>query len=363
MTGWGDDLSDRILVLKDLKMVNCYQIFEESGSVNGIMAYYKGGVINLCSTEKGYEELFDKVARVYAEESKKHMIVADESTRKILEGTWENSGSAIAKRLEAFEETKTPCFLPKAFSHYQVLPIVRYLLELFTGDREGAIKLDAKTRDWYGRGEFGGLCQGKRLHFPYRIDQRRIFVFDVTVCNVLKTGDCFRFRISFGREGILASFQEDYFLYQGDLILRFCEGQAVLSCRIRQGESIYLAREDRCEKRDRMPSELTRKICSENELQWLAFVLPWGDEVFQAWEKGEEYLVYSFGQEDLTISQGMVSKRLTANGDPEIWHGLYAFRLFERERLSELQLLDLEYPRNYAFAERYSGKFYVKNQQ
>ena len=357
----GEDRSNQIAFIQNLKMVNCYQIFSENGLVDGIMAYYGDQTINLCELEEDYGELFDKLVQVYAEESKNARIVVDENTKELLTRGREDFSAEFAKRLEGFQETNMPVFLAKAFSHCFVVPIVEFLLTKLYGIQKEEIKFDGLRSSWYGKGVIGATYQKKSLHFPYQIQSRDDEHYEVTVSNVLRTGDDMRVLISYGINGLVVSFRVKAIRYQGNLILRMSDQKAELSCFIQEGEKAILAQEVECDVTGAEPTALTRRIAEDadtkEKIQWKAYRLPWGQVIYHAEVGRDEYQVFTAG-EDLTISHCIVSRNLTEAGEEPIRFGKLAFRLYERDALAELHLLEMASPRFASFFEKYAGTFY-----
>ena len=59
----------QILSIKNLKMVQLYELFSEGHPIQGIEAFYGNQTINLCETDSGFEMLLDHLAKVYMAES------------------------------------------------------------------------------------------------------------------------------------------------------------------------------------------------------------------------------------------------------------------------------------------------------
>ena len=360
----GGAVANRIASIKKLKMVNCYRLFGEEGSLNGILAYYGDETINLCSADEHFPELFDKLVKQYALESSKSMIVTDEYTRRVLTCSKEYSARDHEERLSGYTELPAPDFLPKAFDHAYLLSIVKYILEKLYGEKEDAVSFEEGGRDWFGQGEICGTGHGRLMHFPYRILRKSDGVYEVRLYNALKEGDLLCAEIAFETERILASFREDAYLFRGDLKLMLTEDPPLLRASFREAEKELVRYEKACEQADReKPSAGAAKLTAGEDAEWKAFVLPWGDMYFRAAKGKEEYGILSAKSKDCLISRGCAFRRVTGEEEPAVLFGTLAFMLYERDELAELHLLDMPYPRSAEYSRNYAGKIFARKKQ
>lgn len=355
----GDAISNQIATIQKLKMVNCYQVFGEKGPLNAIMAYYGDQTINLCEADEHYCELVDRIARVYASESKKSWIIADEETERILGNSMVGPLRSFEQRLAFYREVETPVFMPKAFARYFVLPIVKHVIKKLCGDGEDAIRFENLSTDWYGRGAFYGVTHGKSTRFPYRILIKDDETYQVEVSNALDVGDLLTMEIRYGREGIVANFREAARLYHGDLILQVTDEAATLSMRIHEGDKVLLEEKTESECKENLsPTERVERLASIAKLSWKAFELPWGNVIYRAKDERYDYQVHCTRDEELTVSHLVSTRDLNAGEGKPIRFGNYAFCLYEKGKKAELHLLDQAFPRAAAFYVQYAGRYF-----
>ena len=396
------ELSNRIASINNLKMVKCYSLFEKDESISGILAYYGDKTINLCSADEHFPELFDKIVKLYAKESLTAQIVVDKVTGEILERAGKSRKQEYEQILTGYRETTHSLFLPKAFAHYTVIPIVRFLLEKLYGDKEDAVHFDQINRDWFGQGVLIGECHRHRVSFPYRIMQRTDDTVVVKVNNVFHPGNSMFVEFTFGQEGITAFFREKKFSYQGNLLMQVTGQEVEFSYCILEGEKQLEVFHEDCESRtNRKPSDRAIALTAGKEVEWCAYVLPWGDVLFRAFDGAEEYRIFSVERENCNISHALVYHNVTegtaraeqmqteqmqteqmqteqmraeqmqteqmqaeqmqaerAQDVPDVQFGKLAFTLYERKDLVELQLLDMAYPSSAEYRMQYAGRIY-----
>lgn len=354
-----DEISNQIATIQKLKMVNCYQVFGEKGPLNAIMAYYGDQTINLSEADEHYDELVDRISKVYATESRRAQIVVDEATEKILGRAQVGPLKSFEQRLAFYREVETPIFLPKAFAHLDVLPIVKFVIQKLRGNEEDAIQFENAYADWFGKGTLLGVSHGSSVRMPYRITIMDDETYKTEVGNALMAGDLLTLEITFGREGITASFRETLRLLQGDLILRVTDEKATASIKIMEENEILLAEELEREPRENAaPTERTRRLAANVEQQWKAFELPWGNVIYRARDDRYEYQVHASGNEDVTVSHVLSARDLNAGEGKPIKFGNYAFCLYEKGIKAEVHLLDQAFPRATAFYVQYVGRYY-----
>ena len=350
----------QIAGIKNLKMVNCYRIFGEDDTLCGIMAYYEDKTINLCNTEAHYNELFDRLVKQYAKEAPSSMIVTDEVTRQILKNAGEFDTSALETRLAAYKENSSSLFLPKAFSHYYILPMVKFLIERLYGEREGAISFDALYRDWFGQGVLGAVSNNKKLHFPYKILQKTDDDYEVRICNVLMPGDNMSVSVIFEQDKILASFTEDAYCYRGDMSIDMKGDGVTLYYCISEGKKPVATKELQCVSigNSKVP-ERASVLAAGSSAEWKAYELPWKDVVYTLCSGGNEYRILSAERDSIKISRCNSFINITGEEAPKVLFGKMAFMIYEREDAAELHMLDVAYPRQAEYSARYAGKIYT----
>ncbi len=350
-----------IASIKNLKMIHYYRLFDEEGSPDAIMAYYEDKTINLCSADGYYNELFDKLVRQYALESADSLIFTDDNTRKILTDLGRPVGETLKERLSEYTQTDTPLFLPKAFAHLYVMPVAEYILKLLYGDGDDAITFEQTGSDWFGQGVLCGISRDRILHFPYQIIQKSDDTFGVILANALRPGDMLDLEVAFEREKIYISFTEDAYLFHGDVEITADDADtARISVRIKEADKPVAVYAKECAiATDELPSgRASALLAAGKEPVWKGYRLPWGDIIFRAADGKEVYQILSAERFGCTISHGTVFCRITDDKGPGILFGRSEFRLYEREDMTELHMLDTEYPRSAEYALSYAGKVY-----
>ena len=351
-------VSRQISAIKNLKMINCYRLFGENAPLQGILAWYGDTTINLCSADEHFPLLFDRLVRQYALEVPRSPIICDEYTRRILTAAKGFPPQELEARLSGWRELSSPLFLPKAYSHHFLIPIVKFILEKLHGDEEDALHFEDGCRDWFGQGQLSGQSHGRALHFPYRILQKHNEVYEVRIGNALKPGDLLCAEIAFETERILASFTEDAYLFTGDLLLSLTGEPPVLSCSFRDGKKEIVHYEKECERlEEAKPVARAAALTAGEAADWKAWALPWGGRLFCASGEKEEYRILSAEREGFRISRAAAFRKL-AEDEPQILFGTLAFMLYEKDRLAELHLLDMSYPRSSGFFVDQVGKIY-----
>ncbi len=360
------EITNRISAIRDLKMVRLYHLLEESSPIIGIMAYFGDETINLCSEDEHFDELLDRLIQVYSEEAAENRIVVDEETRRILEQAEGLKENEYVKKLEEFREIKEPLFLPKAFFHQWILPIAKYVLAILYGSEADVGAFEKTTDPWFGQGVLCRVIGENTVRIPYKIIQVRDNLYEVTLCNVLKTANVLKMQIFYGREFMKASFSDRSFSYRGLLELAMRGEEMYLSCSILEGDKTIYTKEEVCSVIEgAAPTDAVLKLTAGRKSGWKTYELPWGERVYRMQEQGNEYLVYETGENGDVISRAVCCECLTQEvGGAMLKFGRLAFQMYEREQLKELHLLDLEYPGSGRYRLHYAGKYYtVKSQR
>ena len=360
------EISNQIASIQNLRMVNYYELGGDNGPVEGIMAYYEDRIINLSSADEHFHELFDKIVRVYREESQTYWIVADELTKKVLGKAKLESAKDYDSRLVEFDEVSNPIFLSKAFSHHVVLPIARFVIEKLYGEDVEALSFQGIENNWFGKGVMFGICNGESKHFPYQIRQEDDDTYYVMVSNVLRPGNLFHMEINIDKDGFASTFQDEYFNYEGSIFLRVTQERAKLILNVEERGKTIAAIETECEC---IPGEVPGKTAAILALgatakveaeSWRTFVLPWGDKVYQSIGGKYDAQILTVERSDVTVSRGFVARNIGDREGKGFPYGCFAFELYERPDESEVHLLDMTYPRSALYQEEYVGKIYRK---
>lgn len=351
---------DQISTIRKLHMVQVYHLFGESGPVTGILAYYQDKTVNLCSADPYYPELLDQLAKVYDRESRTGRIIADEETKAFLERANDFSADEFEERLSGFTKTQMPVILPKAFTHCFLLPILKYVMETIYGTMKESITFDPELPPWFGKGTIAAVAGKKARRFAYRIRTLREGRYDLTVRDVLMAGNTLKMEVLLGRDGVTVSYRDTLYGHEGNIRSRIGKNGACVEHGLKNDEGVIFETVTDCPCVDRMPTELVAALATGGRAGWKAYVLPWKDVIFEAQWDGVTYRIYDARGEGMTVSSAYCFQELTAGDEPDRF-GKFAFRLYEREDVTELHLLDLEYPGSGRFQNLYSGKYYVKN--
>ena len=354
-----DEMSRQIANIKNLKMVNIYHLFGEDAPVLGILAYYQDKTINLCNADPHFQELFDKLVEVYAKESEDTYaeIIADEETQRILNLACGFPTDEYEKRLAKYEEVKAPLFLPRAFSHAYVMPIVKFICEALYRQKQETIRFEETVRQWFGQGMLDVVVMDRPMQLSFMIHETTEDTYEVTIRNVLKLGNLLKLTIRFGDRGVSASYSDIMFGFQGELLLHITEGQVTVSHLLKELGEIVETYEKGCELAEGFdPTERTKELMGAENMEWKSYRLPWGDMVLQGRQDGELCQVYASRDRGVDVSRGTCFRDLIREDGDQARFGVLAFRLYEREDVTEVHLLDLGYPGNAIWREKYSGK-------
>lgn len=359
MTQQSREIAYQIAGIKNLKMVNCYKLFDGSDALRGVMAYYEDKVINLCSADDHYPELMERVAAQYAAEAPAGNIVADDETRRILDLVTEPVSRELDMRLAAYRETDSPLFLPKAFAHIYILPIMRFIIEKLYAGRQEAISFYELYRDWFGQGLITAVSHNERLHFPYRMIITSDHSYEVSIRNVMKMGDVFKAGIVFGKERIKVSFTEDTYDYRGELIINL-EGSGVsVEFFAKEAAAPLISDKLVCEEKPEMsPTVRAAKLAAGKELLWKAYGLPWGNVIFTADDGRDEYRILYAQKSGRQLSRAVAYRKATGDEEPKLLFGRHSFMLYEQEEYAEAHMLEMPYPGQADYSVRYAGRVY-----
>lgn len=359
MTQQSRETAYQIVGIKNLKMVNCYKLFDGSDALRGVMAYYEDKVINLCSADDHYPQLLERIAAQYAAEAAGGRIVADEETRRILDRINQPVGRELKERLAGYKETDSPLFLPKAFAHIYILPVIKFVIGKLYAERGDSISFYDLYRDWFGQGVLTAACRDERLHFPYRMIIGSDDSYEVSICNVLKKGDKLKAELFFEKERILLSFVEDAYYYRGEMIIDLdCFGVSI-NYFIKEGSGVAAANKIICEeKRDMRPTQRAVQLAAGKELTWKAFELPWGNVIFTAVDGDDEYRILYAEKNERHISRASVFRKATGDEEPKILFGRHSFMLYEQENYAEAHMLEMPYPAQADYSVCFAGRVY-----
>ncbi|MCR4585982.1 MAG: hypothetical protein K5686_09695 [Lachnospiraceae bacterium] len=361
-------ITDQIATIKDLKMVHFYRLFSAGGSVCGILAYYGDKLINLCSADEHFNELADRIAKVYLLEKDASDILADKETERFLKRISSFREDSFEKLISGYKRTDVPVMLPKAFSACYILPIIEYVLKtLYTGkdaseaeDGAGPV-FDKEIRQWFGKGVIGAMVNGKRLGFPYQIFSEAGECYDIVVRNALEDGNGLKIEVSFGYDRITISYYDHIFKYKGSIQYTMTAHKGSVYHELEKcGETVFRSESECPAAKGAVPTPQAALVGGCEGTAWSGLKLPWGAELCFAAAQGKEYRIIKTGGNDLSISFGMCFCYLEESGDTPLEFGEYAFRLYERSDISELHLLDTDIPGSSLYREKYAGRYYSR---
>ncbi|MBQ3905443.1 MAG: hypothetical protein II743_01625 [Lachnospiraceae bacterium] len=356
-----NEILNQISMIRKLKMVNVYSLFDKDGPMTGILAYYQDKTINLCNADPLFPELFDKIVKTYELESPKNAIIVNEETKQVLDQANAFQKDDYEKLLSGYEEQPYPYYVPKAFHHVTLLPIVRYLLKMLYGDAKEEIAFDENEEAWFGKGKIGATIGEKHLSFPFQSVELQRDCFEVCIYHALMQGNQLRVKIAFEDHGVTISWRDAYFLYEGSLLLRVSSERAVLSnCFMKEEKIIRQSEAELIPKEGLKPTERVQKLTNGGDAEWLCYELPWGNKLFTTTVEGKDLTVYESQMGALTQSYATCRIRLTGENTKGMGFGCYAFRLYERDDRTEMHLLDMSYPRSGRYQENYAGKYFVE---
>ena len=352
---------NQIRTIRNLKMIKIYPLFEGETPLMGLMVYYADKTMNYSSADTFFPALLDRVAKVYEDESGSGEILADEMTKQILGEANAFCSEDLTARLPEYEENDSPKFLPKGFTYVYVMPVVTYVMKALYGGRNGTVQFDDLVRQWFERGILSGVIDDKQQSFPYRISVTYGDAYEVTVCNVLRPGNVLKLNVSFGMNGIAATYYDRYFGYQGTLRLNVKGEKMSFSHVMKNQDQKVIEIDQELEAAPwGAPTECVRKLTAGEDAEWKACVIPWGGYVYRTEEDGKTYLVYSNDGPGITISRGSCIKKLSVQDGEDTSFGQFAFRFYEREDVTELRFLDMEYPRSARYAAEYADRCYLR---
>ena len=359
--GKQDEISRQIANIKKLKMVNVYHLFGEDAPVLGILAYYQDQTINLCNADPHFQELFDKLVEVYAKEREYTYteIIANEETQRILNLACSFPTEEYEKRLAKYEEIKAPLFLPRAFSCFYIAPIIKFLCEALYRQKQETIRFEDTVRQWFGQGMLDAVVMDRPIQLSFMIQESLEDTYEVTVRNVLKLGNLLKMTIRFGDHGISAAYSDSMFGFQGELLSTITGAQVTVSHVLKELGKVVETFEKSCEQVEgSSPTEQAKVLLGAGSIEWNAYQLPWGDMVYLGRNENELYQVYASGDHGVRISRGTCFQELIKGDGAQARFGMSAFRLYEREDVTEVHLLELGYPGSTVWREKYSGKYY-----
>ena len=281
-------------------------------------------------------------------------------TKAFMEKANAFSADEFEARLSGFTETKTPVILPKAFTHYLLLPILKYVMETLYGTMKESVVFDPDLPPWFGKGTISATTGKTAQRFAYRVRMLGEGRYDLTVRNILMAGNTLKMEILLGRKGVTVSYRDSLYGYEGNLRTRIGKNGACVEHGLKNDEGVILETVTDCPCEDRSPTELAAALTTGGGVPWKAYVLPWKDVVFETQRDETTYRIYDVRGEGVSISSAFCFQELTEGDEPDRF-GKFAFRLYERDDVTELHLLDLEYPGSGRFQGRYAGKYYVKN--
>lgn len=327
----------------------------------GLAAYYdKDKTINLCNADEGFAELLDQVAKVYDKESGSGEVIADEKTKEFLQRINEFPAEEFEEKLKGFQERQHPFFLQKAFVHFYVLPIARYIIKTLYESKKVRISFDGEVSPWFGRGNFDLMANGEAVRLPYQIRMEGREHYEMIVRNVIGVGNVLRVHVHAGPKGITVSFEDSFFLFVGKIILRVSGSYVTLTNSLSDSDGVIMDSSTDCEQLEEgVPTETVIGLTTEEKAGWTGWRLPWGDKVFACEKNGTIYQVFSSEWEHTIVSTAFASQALTKDDESERF-AKYAFRLYERNGETELHFLDLSYPGSGRFQEQYARKYYSK---
>lgn len=358
------EIQNQISGIKNLKMVKVYHLFGEERPLTGILALYKNDqgneFINLCETDPCFLELFDKLAGVYFEEVNSYPILADEETKKSLKDGADLAMQEYERMLGDYREESVPMFAPRAFFHEFTLPIVQNLIKEIYSAKDVDLCFDLILSHWFTQGVMTARSRTDSYRFPYYVRQTGEDSFSISVCNVLQAGRHLNAELSFGRGGINANFSAPSMLLTGKLeVLTSGEGVDCMFSLKENGKDVKITSLDCKEMKGREPSKNLRDVM-EQGADWKAFELPWDMIIWKVTSPQEKGLIYETKGNNAMISIGSRSRLL---GSGKVSYGVASFRLYEREDLTELHLLDELYPRHALYSGKYAGKIFLKNKE
>lgn len=371
------EIVNQIATIKGLKMVHFYRLFGGEGPMCGIMAYYRDQLINLSNGDTHFHELFERIANVYESEADSNEILVDEETEEILKRAGAFREVDFEKRLEGYEQIKVPLMLPRAFCAVYLLPTVEYVIESLyalkdpasSEEKTQSLVFDALPGQWFGKGVLHAMRGEKHLHFPYQIFSMAGECYDVTVRNVLTDGNALKIEITYGYDRMTVSYYDDYYQYRGNLFFVMKQQKGYITHELRQNVTapgqeadgkgqIVFTTENECAQGAGAPTERNRQLLGLGPDGWSVCEMPWGGQIFATSVQGREYRVQVIRVNDLTISYVLCFRYLTQEADAQLAFGEYSYRLYERNDITELHLLELDPPGSGRYQQRYADRYY-----
>ena len=325
----------------------------------GILAYYQDKTINLSNTDPHFDKLFEKLTHVYRLESSSSAIVTDKETKKLLENASAFSEPFYHELLSDYSRINTPMIVPKAYSHVYLLPIVKYILNSIYVDTSDTLIFPEADKFWFGKGLIDATRNGQSLHFPCRILSPSPDFHEITLLNVLTTGNTLNINISFNRRNIALSFSDRYFGYEGYMNYEISEERAAFIHTLSQKDSVIFHREMEYQPVKKAPPvNRILKLTRTKDIDWSAYELPWNGYIHLASADGCQYRVTVYESKNIRISQCFCYKNLkTAEADLTDLC-IYSLNLYERDDLTELHMLKAAPPVSGTYAADYAGTFF-----
>ncbi len=325
----------------------------------GILAYYQDKTINLCNTDPCFDLLFERLAYVYGLESSSSVIITDEETRKILENAAAFSDCFYHELLSDYSPITTPMIVPKAYSHIYLLPIVKYILNSIYVDTSDSLIFPEYDKIWFGKGMIDATRNGQNLHFPCRILSPDPGYHEITLLNVLTTGNTLNVSIAFNRRDIALSFYDRYFGYEGYMTYRTDKDRAAFELSLSQKDSVVFHREMEYQQiKGFPPGNRILKLTRTKSDDWSCYELPWNGRIHLASANDCEYRVTVNESKKINISRCLCYKNLKAEETELTDLCVYSLNLYEREDLAELHMLREAPPVSGTYAAEYAGTFY-----
>ncbi|MBO4750486.1 MAG: hypothetical protein J5546_09225 [Lachnospiraceae bacterium] len=361
MTMLDKRIQGQILSIKNLKMVQLYQLFNEGRQIHGIQAFYDNQAISLCEADPGFDVLLDHLAKVYLAESVFSEIVTDEETKAFLEDCRAVRSNGYDAVLEGYEEEKVPLCVQKAYAWQFVLPAVQYVIQKIYERKNISVEFDVCEGHWFTQGVLCGRSGEETKRFPYYFDQIGEEAYSVTVGNVLKNGNVLRMRLSYQKEGVYATFEEHAYSIEGKMTAELDLDEPEVLLRILENGQEAELQGVKCEALSETPSPSAQRFLAKDDAQWEGYLLPWGIKFFYASENGEAASAFVADGKSALVTLGCRSKLLSENPADKTSLGLIAFRLYEREAMEEVHLLHIGAPGSGVYENRYAGKYFLRS--
>jgi len=197
-----DDVQLNIAGIRDIKMIHMYHILKDDKVLPAMAVHFdRDKIVNLCMTDRHYDELVDKVFAVYEREAKDGRILTDPTTKSMLDRTRESRDEYYVKMSENLTELKEPISYRKSYIAQRVLPAVRYLLDQLYA--MSGRKLEwSYEKGWFGTGRLSAVSDGVVKVFPYRVEKDDAEGISIRVTNVLDKTYALMINVLTGRKCI-----------------------------------------------------------------------------------------------------------------------------------------------------------------